>query len=91
MRWIPIVVCSAVLAGSAAYGSAQAQAAAPAKTATPGNASGKPAVKEAVTPVMLPPSPRALLPDALDGWVETEPPKSLADPAQADPANVGAL
>lgn len=91
MRWIPIVVCSVVLAGSAASGAAQAQAAAPAKTATPGNASGKPAVKEAVTPVMLPPSPRALLPDALDGWVETEPPKALADPAQADPANVAAL
>jgi hypothetical protein len=89
MRWIPIVVCSAVLAGSAASGAAQA--AAPAKTATPGNASGKPADKEAVTPVMLPPSPRVLLPDALDGWVETEPPKALADPAQADPANVAAL
>jgi hypothetical protein len=91
MRWIPIVVCSAVLAGSAASGVAQAQAAAPAKTATPGNASGKPAIKEAVTPVMLPPSPRALLPDALDGWVQTEPPKALADPAQADPANIAAL
>ena len=90
MRWIPILVCSAVLAGSAASAAAQAQPA-PAKTAAPGNASGKPAAKEAVTPLMLPPSPRALLPDALDGWVEAEPPKALTDAAQADPANAAAL
>ncbi|HEV2487666.1 MAG TPA: DUF6599 family protein [Terracidiphilus sp.] len=90
MRWIPIVVCSAVLAGSAASAAAQALAA-PAKIALPGNATSKPAAKEAVTSVMLPPSPRALLPDALDGWVETEPPKALADPALADAANAAAL
>ncbi len=88
MRWIPILVCSALLAGSA--GSAAAQTA-PARAAAPGNANSKPTAKEAVTTLMLPPSPRALLPDALDGWVETEPPKSLADPAQADPANAAAL
>jgi hypothetical protein len=88
MRWIPILVCSALLAGSA--GSAAAQTA-PARAAAPGNENSKPTAKEAVTTLMLPPSPRALLPDALDGWVETEPPKSLADPAQADPANAAAL
>ena len=84
-RWMPILVCSALLAGGAAGQSA------PAKTAAPGNAAGKPAVKEAVTPVVLPLSPGALLPSVLDGWVQTAPPKALADPAQADPANVAAL
>ena len=82
------MVCSAVLAGSAASAAAQA---APAKTAAPPNAAGKPTAKEAVTPVVLPPSPKALLPEALDGWVAAEPPKSLPDPAQADPANAAAL
>jgi len=79
MRWIPILVCSALLAGSA--GSAAAQTA-------PGS---KPAAKEAVTPIVLPPPPKALLPEALDGWVATEPFKTLADAAQADPANAPAL
>jgi hypothetical protein len=41
--------------------------------------------------VVLPPSPKALLPDELDGWVATTPPKALADAAQADPANAAAL
>ena len=88
MRWTPILVCSAVLAGSAASAVAQS---APAKVAAPGNSNSKPAAKEAVTSVVLPPSPKALLPDAVDGWVETEPPVSLAEPAQADPANAAAL
>jgi hypothetical protein len=64
---------------------------APAKTAAPGNSNSKPATNEVVTSVKLPPSPRALLPDVVDGWVETEPPISLTDPAQADPANAAAL
>ena len=88
MRWIPVLVCSALLAGSAASAMAQN---APAKAASPGNTSSKPAANEVVTSVKLPPSPRALLPEALSGWVETEPPKSLTDPAQADPANAAAL
>ncbi len=88
MRWFSVLVCSAFLAGSAVSAAAQA---APAKTAAPPNAAGKPSVKEAVTPVILPPSPKALLPEALDGWVAAEPPTSLPDPAQADPANAAAL
>ncbi len=88
MRLTSFLVCSALMAGSVASAVAQI---APAKTAAPGNAAGKPTAKEAVTSVVLPPSPRALLPEALDGWVETEPPVSLADPAQADPANQAAL
>lgn len=88
MRWTPILVCSALLAGSVASAMAQS---APAKTAAPGNSNSKPATNEVVTSVKLPPSPRALLPDVVDGWVETEPPISLTDPAQADPANAAAL
>ena len=88
MRWIPILVCSALLAGSAASSAAQT---APAKTAVPGNAGSKPGPHEAVTSVVLPPSPKALLPDALDGWVAAEPPKGFADASQADPANAAAL
>ncbi len=83
MRWIPIVVCTAALAGSAASAAAQAGQAKPAN---------KPAANEAVTSVTLPPSPKALLPDALDGWVADGPAKSLgADAAEADQANAAAL
>ena len=84
MRWIPILVCSGLLAGSAASVAAQT---APAKTAAP----GKPAANQAVTSIVLPPSPKALLPEALDGWVAEEPPRAFADVAQADPANAAAL
>ncbi len=41
--------------------------------------------------ITLPPSPKALLPDAFDGWVAAEPSKVLSDPTQADPANAAAL
>jgi hypothetical protein len=88
MRWIPVLVCSALMAGSAASAAPQT---APAKTAPSAHADSKPSAKETVTSVVLPPSPRALLPDALDGWVEAAPPISLKDAAQADPANAAAL
>jgi len=88
MRCIPIFFCAALLAGSAATAVAQA---APPKAATPGNAGSKPAAKEVVTSIMLPPSPSAMLPDALNGWVQAAPPRALADAAQADPANAAAL
>jgi hypothetical protein len=88
MRWITVFCCSALLAATAAAAAAQT---APAKAAVPGNAASKPAAKETVTPVVLPPSPQALLPDALDGWVAAEPPKALGDATQADPANAAAL
>jgi hypothetical protein len=77
MRWISLLICSVVLAGSAASAAAQA---APAKTAP-----------QSATPIMLPPSPRALLPDTFAGWVAENSPKALTDPAQADPANAAAL
>jgi hypothetical protein len=78
MRWISFLVCSVALFGSAA--SAQAQAA-PAKTKA----------RQAVMPLVLPPVPKALLPDSFAGWVSAEAPKKVTDPAQADPANTAAL
>ena len=78
MRWISILVCSAALAANSA--SAQAQAA-PAKATAP----------QGVTHLMLPPVPKALLPESFAGWVPTNPPKTITDPAKADPANAAAL
>jgi len=76
-HWIPVLACSAVLAASAA----QAQTAqTPAKTPKP----------QGATHIMLPPVPRALLPDVFDGWVSDKPLK-LSDATQADPANAAAL
>jgi hypothetical protein len=47
--------------------------------------------KRSATTLVLPPSPKALLPDAFDGWEQTEPSKVVTDAAQADPANGAAL
>jgi hypothetical protein len=49
------------------------------------------AEKKSATVLTLPPSPKAVLPDAFDGWVTAEPSKTVTDAAQADPANAGAL
>jgi hypothetical protein len=40
---------------------------------------------------MLPPVPKALLPDSFAGWVAAVPFKKITDAAQADPANTAAL
>jgi len=78
MRWIAILVCSAALAGGTA--SAQAQA-----------APAKPAETKGATHLVMPPVPKALLPEAFAGWVSAESPKKLTDAAQADPANTAVL
>jgi hypothetical protein len=78
MRWIAIVVCSAALAGNSALAQAQN---APAKTPAP----------QGATHLMLPPVPKALLPDSFAGWVSDAAPKKVTDAAQADPANAAAL
>jgi len=78
MRWISIVVCSAVLAVGSA--DAQSQAAA-VKTAAPSG----------VAHLVLPPVPKALLPEAFAGWMTAEAPKKVTDAAQADPSNAAAL
>ncbi len=49
------------------------------------------AEKKSATTIVLPPSPKALLPDEFDGWEAAEPSTVLADASQADPANAAAL
>jgi hypothetical protein len=78
MRWILILFFSAALAVSAAAGQAQS---APAKTPAPQGAAH----------LMLPPVPKALLPEAFAGWVAAGAAKKMTDAAQADSANAPAL
>ena len=49
------------------------------------------AEKKSATAIVLPPSPKALLPDEFDGWEAGGPSKVLTDAPQADPANAAAL
>jgi hypothetical protein len=52
----------------------------------------KPATKaEPATKISLPPVPVPLLPDSFAGWIATDKPKTVTDPAQVDPANAAAL
>jgi hypothetical protein len=79
MRWISILVCSLPLLVSAT-------------SAAPQSAPPKPAAKaDSVTKIVLPPVPAALLPDSFAGWIAADKPKTITDPAQADPANAAAL
>ena len=79
MRWISILACSLPLLVSAT--SAAAQAAPPERAAKTAS----------VTRIILPPVPVALLPDSFAGWIATDKPKAITDPAQVDPANAMAL
>ena len=74
----------AMVCGVAAIGCGAAMACAQAGQPTA-------AEKKSATVLTLPPSPKALLPDAFDGWETAEPSKTVTDPAQADPANAAAL
>lgn len=47
--------------------------------------------KSSVVKVEVPAPPKPLLPEAFAGWVRTEAPKAVTDPAQADSANAAAL
>jgi hypothetical protein len=47
--------------------------------------------KSAVVKVEVPAPPKPLLPEAFAGWVRTEAPKAVTDPALADSANAAAL
>jgi hypothetical protein len=49
------------------------------------------AEKQSATTIVLPPSPKALLPDAFDGWLTTEPSKVVTDAAEVDAASAAAL
>lgn len=85
MRWIPILAssfCLVVLLGAGAA-SVTAQAAPSKPPASP--------IPQGVAHLVLPPVPKPLLPDSFAGWVASEAPKRVTDPALADPANAAAL
>jgi len=75
---ISVAVLSVALLASVHFASAQ--------TAPP-----KSAVPQGATHLMLPPVPKALLPEVFAGWVSPEAPKKVVDPAIADAANTAAL
>jgi hypothetical protein len=54
-------------------------------------APGKNIGTKGATHLLLPPVPKALLPESFAGWVAAETPKKIDDAAQADPANAAAL
>jgi hypothetical protein len=83
MRWFYLLICSAALAVNAA--SAHAQAAPAKATASQGQ------VLQGATHLMLPPVPKALLPESFAGWSATKPPVTITASAYADPANAAAL
>jgi hypothetical protein len=72
------LACSLALLGGVLSSQAQTD---PAKAAAPAKAEAK-----AASPATAP-----LLPDSFAGWVATEAPKTVTDPAQADPPNAAAL
>src|ERR1700722_6626229 len=78
MRWMAIVAgCVALNCGSV-FAVAQGQQPTEAE-------------KQSATTIVLPPSPKALLPDAFDGWVTTEPSKVMTDATEVDAASAAAL
>jgi hypothetical protein len=81
-RWIAIFLCTLAVGGSRASFAAQA---APAKPAA------NPQPKQTATPIMVPPSPKSLLPEDFDGWVTSGPVQAITDAAQADATNAAAL
>jgi hypothetical protein len=78
MRWIAILICSAMLAGSAATGYAKA---APAKVPA----------RQGKAHTTLPPAPKGLLPESFAGWTAASAPKKMTDAALADPTNAAVL
>ena len=76
-RWLAILTGVAVGCGAAIV---SAQAAQP--TAEE---------KKSATTITLPPSPKALLPDAFNGWLQSERPKLLTDATEVDSPNAAAL
>ncbi len=82
MRGIQILACS--LCSAALFGVA-------ANAAMGQGATAKGADTKDATHLMLPPVPKALLPESFAGWVAAGAPKKFSDAAQADPANAAAL
>ncbi|HUN86270.1 MAG TPA: DUF6599 family protein [Terracidiphilus sp.] len=81
LRWLSILLCSALLAAPAAL--------AQGKTAPPAPPQKGPVTVEVPIPATV--KAKALLPDAFDGWVANAPAKIVTDPAQADPSHSAAL
>ena len=77
-RWISLLTVSAALGCCA--GALYPQAEQPTE-----------AEKKSATTIVLSPSPKALLPDAFDGWVQAGAPTVLSDASQADATNAAAL
>jgi hypothetical protein len=88
LKWPAIAPPVAVVSGLLALAACVCAAAGQAASAKP---AGNQPDKQAAATITLPPSPKALLPDAFDGWVTADPIQSLTDPSQADPANAAAL
>jgi len=78
MRWMAIVAGCVALNCGAVFAEAQGQQPTEAE-------------KQSATTIVLPPSPKALLPDAFDGWVTTEPSQVMSDAALVDAASAPAL
>jgi hypothetical protein len=86
--WIAVLAGFAALTGvrGTSYTQAAQAQATQAQAGQPTDAE-----KKSATTIDLPPSPKALLPDAFDGWVAPAPSTVLADAAQADATNAAAL
>ncbi len=84
MRWIAIAAGCVVLSCGAGLGCGAVFAVAQGQQPTA-------AEKQSATTIVLPPSPKALLPDAFDGWVTTEPTTVETDATQVDAASAAAL
>jgi hypothetical protein len=78
MRWISILICLMAVVDFAQIAQAQT---APAKTPAP----------QGVTRLMLPPVPKAILPQSFAGWITADPPKKVSEPALVDPGSAVAL
>jgi len=96
MRWMGCAVCAASLlvTGLRVEAQAPAKKAAPimVTTGSPTAAAGKPVAHAKAAPETVPPAVQGpLLPDGFAGWVSTEKPKAVANPAELDNANAAAL
>lgn len=84
MRWTAIAAGSVALSCGAGLGCDAVFAVAQGQQPTA-------AEKQSGTTIVLPPSPKALLPDAFDGWLTTEPSNVVTDAAEVDAASAAAL
>ncbi|WP_109486129.1 DUF6599 family protein [Occallatibacter savannae] len=94
MRWIGFAVCGVALLGAARVEAQQApeKKSSPIMVTTGSPSVAKPgATAEPATPPTPPPAQGPLLPDDFSGWVASEKPKTVGDPAQLDSTHAAAL